>query len=62
MVICLTRLPITVATGYFIFASLIAIPASSYAVIAGSVCLKHIIISIVTLIAGCIIAYKLGEK
>lgn len=46
----------------FIFASLIAIPASSYAVIAGSICLKHIIISIVTLLVGCFIAYKLGEK
>ena len=46
----------------FIFASLIAIPASSYAVIVGSICLKHIIISIVTLLVGCLIAYKLGEK
>ena len=46
----------------FIFASLIAIPASSYSVIAGSICLSHIIISVITLLVGCIIAYKLGEK
>ena len=46
----------------FIFASLIAIPASSYAVIAKSISITHIIISVITLLLGSLIAYKLGEK
>jgi putative membrane protein len=46
----------------FIFASLIAIPASSYGVIINGISLIHIIISFITLIIGCFVAYKLGEK
>ena len=46
----------------FIIASVIAIPASSYNVIVASISLGHIIISVITLLLGCLIAYKLGEK
>ena len=46
----------------FIFASLIAIPASSYSVIVNSISLFHIILSLITLALGSLIAYKLGEK
>lgn len=46
----------------FIFASVIAIPASSYSIIIKNISLIHILISIITLIVGSIIAYKLGEK
>ena len=46
----------------FIFASLIAIPASSFKVITNNISVAHIIISIITLLSGMFIAYKLGEK
>ncbi|MBQ9834363.1 MAG: DUF368 domain-containing protein [Bacilli bacterium] len=46
----------------FIFASIISIPISSLELIKASFSVSHVIISIVTLIVGGIIAYKLGEK
>ena len=46
----------------FIFASIISIPISSLELIKASFSVSHVIISVVTLIAGGIIAYKLGEK
>ena len=46
----------------FIFASLIAIPASSYNIIVTDFSIGHIIISIITLILGSLISYNLGEK
>ena len=46
----------------FIFASLIAIPVSSFNVISKCFSIGQILISIITLGLGCLIAYKLGEK
>ena len=46
----------------FIFASIIAIPASSYSIISKSFSIGQVVVSVVTLVLGCFIAYKLGEK
>ncbi len=46
----------------FIFASLIAIPVSSFNIISKCVSVAQILISIISLGLGCLIAYKLGEK
>ena len=46
----------------FIFASIIAIPVASFAVISNGFNISQILMSIITLVLGCLIAYRLGEK